>query len=232
MTAPRRSAAVSSMKMSSRLAPDTSIRSTRPSAAEMRDEIEHASFLLAHGDERRVLRRLPREAGGMRAIALLEQFGQRRECHRDLIEPARQQLQRIDVAARRLTPGAHDENVVAELFGLAENLRRQHDRAAARGFLPQARHDRSLQDRIHPGRELIEEHDRRIDHEDLRHLHAPLEAAAQVHHLPMRLRSGARTGPARRPFDRGSRSATNREISRTCRNCRSPTETDRRRSPE
>ena len=39
---------------------------------------------------------------------------------------------------------------------------------------------------IHAGRELVEEDHRRVDHEDLGDLHAPAEAAAQVHHLAVR----------------------------------------------
>ena len=48
-------------------------------------------------------------------------------------------------------------------------------------------HDAALEDRIHPGRELVEEDDRRLDHEDLRDLHAAAEAAAQVLDLAVRL---------------------------------------------
>ena len=68
----------------------------------------------------------------------LEQVGQLGKGDRDLIEAARQQLERVDVAARRLTAGAHDENVIAELFRFAENLRRQHDGAAAGRLLSQS----------------------------------------------------------------------------------------------
>ena len=113
---------------------------------------------------------------------------------------AGQHLQRVNVAARRLTAALHDQDVIAELLRLAQNLRCQHDRAAARRFLPQARHDRSFQDRIHPGRKLVEKYDRRVDHENLCDLDSSLEAAAQIHHLPVRLRSQSRTDRAHLPF--------------------------------
>ena len=56
----------------------------------------------------------------------------------------------------------------------------------------------ALEDRIHAGRELVEEDDRRIDHEHLRDLDAPAEAAAQVLRLPSRLSARGRSAPSRR----------------------------------
>ena len=54
-------------------------------------------------------------------------------------------------------------------------------------------HDAALEDRIHAGRELVEEDDRRVDHEHLGHLHAAPEAAAQVHHLAVRFGASVRS---------------------------------------
>ena len=100
--------------------------------------------------------------------------------------PCRQQLERVQIAARHLPAVIDDQDVVAELLGLAQDLRRQDDGPSARRFAAQHVHDAALQDRIHAGRELVEEDDRRVDHEHLRDLDAPPEAAAQVHHLPVR----------------------------------------------
>jgi hypothetical protein len=150
--------------------------------AKMRDEIENAAFLLAHGNQRRILRHVDpkRVIGGNRR---LERIRNRGEGDRDLVQPSRQHLQRVDIAARGLAAGAQDEDVVAELFRLAENLRGQHDRPAARRLLPQPRHHRSFQERIHSGRELIEKHHRRVDHEHLGDLHAAFEPPLEVHDL-------------------------------------------------
>ena len=53
-----------------------------------------------------------------------------------------------------------------------------------RPLAPQQIHDRSLEQRIHAGRELVEEHHGRLDHQRLRDLHAPPESAGQIHDLP------------------------------------------------
>ena len=108
------------------------------------------------------------------------------EGDRDVVDALRQQLQRVQVAARRLPAAVHDQDVVAQFLGLAEDLRGQHDRAPVRGLAPELVHHATLEDRIHAGRELVEEDDRRLDHEDLRDLHAAAEAAAQVLDLAVR----------------------------------------------
>ena len=137
----------------------------------------------------------------------LETGGQDIEGHRDFVDALGQQLERLQIAVRHLPSVVHDQDVVAELFGLAQDLRRQDDRPSLARFLTQRRHDRALQDRIHAGGELVEEHDRRLDHEDLRDLHAALEAAAEILHLLAGLCGQAEVvehavGP---PADRGCR---------------------------
>jgi len=82
-----------------------------------------------------------------------------------------------------------------------------------------------FRNRIHAGRELVEEDDRGIDHEDLGDLNAPAEAAAQVHHLTMCLGPQAKvlehTLGARADLVRGAKPwnrANVRGLSRTVRN--------------
>ena len=152
-------------------------------AAEVRDEVEHAAFLFADRDHGRVLRHLDAQSGDTPRLpprASPRELGER---HRDLVQPSGQHLQGVDVAARGLAARAHDEDVVAQRFRFAENLRRQHDRPAARRLPPQP----AMTDRFRigsmPGRELVEKDDRRVDHEHLGHLDAAFEAAAQIHHL-------------------------------------------------
>ena len=89
----------------------------------------------------------------------------------------------IEITARDLPALIHDQDVVAELLRLRQNLRRQDDRAALRGLFVQKRDDRTLQDRIHAGRELVEKDNRHVDHEHLGDLDAPADAAAQVLHF-------------------------------------------------
>ena len=103
-------------------------------AAKMCDEVQDAALLLTHRDQGRILRRLDakRMIGCDRRLEQVRQLG---KGDRNFVQAARQQFERIDVAARRLTAGAHDEDVIAELFRFAENLRRQHDGAAARRLL-------------------------------------------------------------------------------------------------
>ena len=155
-------------------------------AAEVRHEVEHPAFLFADRDLGRVLRHLDarrvvrRDRGLERARELVKR-------HRDLVQPAGEQLQRVDVATRGLASRAHDEDVVAQRFRFAENLGREHDRPAARRFPAQPVHDRPLQYGIHARRELVEKDDRRVEHEHLGHLNAPLEAATQIHHLAVGL---------------------------------------------
>ena len=189
VTAPRRLAGpsfVSSTKMSSRLAPPTSRRSTRPRAGERADHGEDAAvvFLQRHLDG--VVR--DRQADRMaRRQLLLDPRRQPIEGDRDVVDALRQQLQRVQIAARRLTSAVEDQDIVAQLLDLAEDLRRQHDGSSARRLAAQLLHDAALQDRIHPGGKLVEEDHRRVDHEDLGDLHAAAEAAAQVLHLAVRL---------------------------------------------
>src|SRR6185369_14560403 len=73
-----------------------------------------------------------------------------------------------------------DEDVVAKFFGFAEDLRRKDDGPATLGFAAQGGHDLALEDRVHAGGELVEEHDRRFDHEDLGDLDAAAESAAEI----------------------------------------------------
>ena len=177
--------------MSSRLAPLTSTRSTRPRCA---SSLTSASTS-ASGSFRATLDGVaadPQAQRIARGELRLQPFRHRVEGERQLVDALRKQLQLLQTAARDLPAVVHDQDLVAQLFGLAQDLCRQDDGAAALCLLAQSIHDRALQDRIHPGRELVEKHDRRIDHEHLRHLHPPLKAAAQVLRLAQRFRREAK----------------------------------------
>ena len=93
----------------------------------------------------------------------------------------------MQVAAGHLHPLIHDQDVVAELFGLVEDLRGEHDRPARPRVVADQGHDRPLQNRVHPSRELVEKHDGRLHHERLCYLHATPEPSAEVHHLARHL---------------------------------------------
>src|SRR6185436_149619 len=121
------------------------------------------------------------------------------ESDRDVVDAARQQLERVQIAARGLLAAIEDQDVVAQLLRLAEDLRRQHDGPSTSRLAAQLLHDAALEDRIHSGRELIEEDDRRVDHENLRDLHAAAETAAQVLHLAMGF--GAEAKVRQHPLD-------------------------------
>src|SRR6185295_6513115 len=110
----------------------------------------------------------------------LEARRQSVEGDRDVVDTARQQLERVEIAARGLASAVEDQDVVAELLGLAEDLRRQHHGPAAFRLAAQLLHHAALEDGIHAGRELVEKDDRRVDHEDLGDLDAAAEAAAEV----------------------------------------------------
>ena len=49
------------------------------------------------------------------------------EGHGHVVDPLRQQLERVQIAARRLPAAVEDQDVIAQLLRLAENLRGQHD---------------------------------------------------------------------------------------------------------
>jgi hypothetical protein len=150
------------------------------------DHGENAAVIFLECRLDRVLR--DREPDRMpRRELLLDPGWEPIERHRHVVDALRQQLERVQVAACRLPSAVDDQHVVAELLRLSQDLRRQHQRSAAGGCAPQAIHDAALQDRIHPGRELVEEHDRRVHHEDLGDLDPPAETAAEVHHFPARL---------------------------------------------
>ena len=131
----------------------------------------------------------------------------------------------MQVAARHLPSAVHDEDVVAELLGLAQDLGGEHDGPAAGRLGAQHRHDRALEDRIHPGRELVHEHDRRVDEEHFRHLDAPALASREIHGLAIGVAVELEARPARRrrgvghpaPRSRGSCAYVSR-LSRTDKN--------------
>jgi hypothetical protein len=111
------------------------------------------------------------------------------ECQSDLVHLLRQQLQRVQVSARDLLPAVDNQDVVAQLLRLRENLRGEHDRPAIGDFLPQQLHDGTFEDRVHPGRELVEEDNRCVHHEHFRELHATAEPAAEILRLAACIRS-------------------------------------------
>jgi hypothetical protein len=153
-------------------------------------QLQCARLLVFERDVHRVLARSHAERLKCREHGV-EVAGRGVERHSDFADPRRQQLQRVQIAAGHLPAFVDDQDVVAEILSLAQYLSGQHDRAAARGLPPQPIHDGPLQDGVHAGRELVEKHDRRVDHEDLRHLDAAAKPAAQVLRLPVGLRREA-----------------------------------------
>ena len=95
----------------------------------------------------------------------------------------RQGLDRRDVAACDFPPVIDDQDVVAERLRLVQDLRRQDDRSAAARLGPEQLHHRPLEDRVHPGRELVEKHDGRIHEQRLGDLDPPAKPATQIHRL-------------------------------------------------
>src|SRR5689334_12495326 len=105
------------------------------------------------------------------------------ESHLDFVNTLREKLKSGEISSRHLAPFVDDENVIAELFGFAKNLRGQNDGAAFFRFGAQAVHHLPLQDRIHPRRKLVEKKYGCIHQERLRDLHAAAETAAEILHF-------------------------------------------------
>ncbi len=116
-------------------------------------------------------------------------FRQTVEGQRDVVDALREELEGIQVAAGDLLSFVDDEDVIAEFFRFAENLRRQYDGSSLLDFGAKEIHHLALQDGIHPRRKLVEEQHRRLDHEHLGNLHAAAESAAQVLDLAFHFRA-------------------------------------------
>ena len=125
------------MKMSSRLAPPTSTRRTRPLAAEAarRARARAARCSLARDDHGRFCDDLDAEAGDRRASSASSQAGSAAKVTEISYTPLDSSFSVLRSPRAAWRPRLHDEDVVAELFGLAQDLRGQHDRAAARRLL-------------------------------------------------------------------------------------------------
>ena len=111
------------------------------------------------------------------------------ERQRNIVYPPGKLLERVEVAARDLFSPIDDEDVIAELFRFAEDLRREDDGSSFLDFDPQKIHYLTLQDGIHPGREFIQEKHWCVDHKHFRDLNAAAETAAQVLHLAVDFRA-------------------------------------------
>lgn len=73
-----------------------------------------------------------------------------------------------------------------EKVPFSEDLRRQDDGAALRVLGSKQLDNRSLEDGVHATRELVEKHDRNVDHEHLRDLHSSSRPAAEILDLLIR----------------------------------------------
>ena len=77
------------------------------------------------------------------------------ESQRDFVHALGKQLQRVQVASCDLFSPIDDEDIVAKLFCLAENLSRQDDGSSLLDFGAQKIHYLALQDGIHSGGKFI-----------------------------------------------------------------------------
>src|SRR5260370_33992498 len=150
-------------------------------AGESADDVHGVVVLVFEGEINRVCFDGGAD-GGERGNLRMDVCGQMVVRKIDLVYAMGKQLQRVEVAARDLFSPVDDEDVVAKVFGFAEDLRSEDDGSSFLDFGTQKIHYLTLQDGIHPGREFIQEKHGRIDHEDFRDLQGTTQTAAQIPH--------------------------------------------------